>query len=302
MKPLVPRLERTVEYLMALALSVMVVLVFGNVVLRYLFNSGFAAAEELARLMFVWLIFLGAILALRHHGHLGVEMVQAKLPRPLRARLRRAQPPADAVRPVAVPVRQLEPDRDRHRHLFHRAALPDRLHGRLRPGVRRLDAGHRRRQPGAHPASTHRRPWCRATRCRPSPPPTWPTHTGAQNDPRHLPRLARLPDGAGHADRLRADPHRRRPDGPPRLLRRPAGGAEPAVGRRQLPADGGAVLHPRRRADERRRHLASASSTWRSAWSATSTAASATWRSPPRCCWPACPARRLPTPPRWPPC
>lgn len=84
MKSLVPRLERTVEYLMALALAVMVVLVFGNVLMRYLFNSGFAAAEELARLMFVWLIFLGAILALRHHGHLGVEMLQARLPRPLR--------------------------------------------------------------------------------------------------------------------------------------------------------------------------------------------------------------------------
>lgn len=84
MKYLVLRLERTVEYLMALALAIMVALVFGNVVMRYLFNSGFAAAEELARLMFVWLIFLGAILALRHHGHLGVDMLQAKLPRPLR--------------------------------------------------------------------------------------------------------------------------------------------------------------------------------------------------------------------------
>ncbi|MEC5162115.1 TRAP transporter small permease [Janthinobacterium sp. CG_S6] len=84
MKYLVLRLERTVEYLMALALAIMVALVFGNVLMRYLFNSGFAAAEEVARLMFVWLIFLGAILALRHHGHLGVAMLQAKLPRPLR--------------------------------------------------------------------------------------------------------------------------------------------------------------------------------------------------------------------------
>jgi TRAP-type C4-dicarboxylate transport system permease small subunit len=81
MKYLIPRLERTVEWLMALALSVMVVLVFGNVVLRYVFNSGIAAAEELARLMFVWMIFLGAILAMRRHAHLGVEMVQARLPR-----------------------------------------------------------------------------------------------------------------------------------------------------------------------------------------------------------------------------
>src|SRR6478609_2976765 len=84
MKYLVPRLERVVEWLMALALTVMVVLVFGNVVLRYAFNSGIAAAEELSRLMFVWLIFLGAILGLRHHAHLGVELVQARLPRSLR--------------------------------------------------------------------------------------------------------------------------------------------------------------------------------------------------------------------------
>lgn len=72
--------ERIVEWLMALALAVMVVLVFGNVVLRYVFNSGIAWAEEISRLMFVWLIFLGAILALRRHAHLGVELLQAKLP------------------------------------------------------------------------------------------------------------------------------------------------------------------------------------------------------------------------------
>lgn len=84
MRRLLPHAERLVEWLMALALAVMVTLVFGNVVLRYAFNTGIAWAEELARLMFVWLIFLGAVLALREHAHLGVEMLQAKLPRPLR--------------------------------------------------------------------------------------------------------------------------------------------------------------------------------------------------------------------------
>ena len=77
-------LERIVEWLMALALAIMVVLVFGNVVLRYAFDSGIAWAEEVARLMFVWLIFLGAILALRHHAHIGVEMLQERLPRKAR--------------------------------------------------------------------------------------------------------------------------------------------------------------------------------------------------------------------------
>jgi TRAP-type transport system small permease protein len=81
MRHLLPRLEHLVEWLMALALAVMVVLIFGNVVLRYAFSSGIAWAEEVSRLMFVWLIFLGAILALRRHAHLGVELVQARLPR-----------------------------------------------------------------------------------------------------------------------------------------------------------------------------------------------------------------------------
>ncbi len=79
MHKLLSRCERVIEWLLALALAVMVLLVFGNVVLRYVFDSGIASAEEVSRLMFVWLVFLGAILATRQHAHLGVEMVQARL-------------------------------------------------------------------------------------------------------------------------------------------------------------------------------------------------------------------------------
>ncbi len=73
--------EKLVEGLMALDLTIMVGLVFSNVVARYGFGSGFAGAEELARLLFVWMIFLGAILGLRSRSHLGVELVQQHLPR-----------------------------------------------------------------------------------------------------------------------------------------------------------------------------------------------------------------------------
>jgi TRAP-type transport system small permease protein len=76
--------ERSVEALMALDLALIVVLVFSNVVGRYGFGSGFAGAEEVSRLLFVWLVFLGAVLALRRRAHLGVELLQACLPRPLR--------------------------------------------------------------------------------------------------------------------------------------------------------------------------------------------------------------------------
>jgi len=58
----------------------MVVLVFGNVVLRYGFNLGITVSEELSRLLFVWLTFLGAIVAMREHGHLGVDILVRRLP------------------------------------------------------------------------------------------------------------------------------------------------------------------------------------------------------------------------------
>lgn len=66
--------------LIALFLAVMVVLVFGNVVLRYAFNSGITVSEEVSRWLFVWLTFLGAIVAMREHGHLGVDTLVKRLP------------------------------------------------------------------------------------------------------------------------------------------------------------------------------------------------------------------------------
>src|SRR3978361_169381 len=59
--------------IIAAFLAVMVVLVFGNVVLRYGFNSGITISEELSRWFLVWLTFLGAIVAMREHAHLGVD-------------------------------------------------------------------------------------------------------------------------------------------------------------------------------------------------------------------------------------
>lgn len=70
---------RIIGYLIAAALAVMVVLVFGNVVMRYGFNSSFTVSEELSRWLFVWLTFLGAVVALRDNAHLGTDMLVGKL-------------------------------------------------------------------------------------------------------------------------------------------------------------------------------------------------------------------------------
>lgn len=77
---------RVLEGAIALMLAVMVVLVFGNVVLRYIFDSGITVSEEIARWLFVWLTFLGALVALRHEEHLGSDFLVSRLgPRGRRA-------------------------------------------------------------------------------------------------------------------------------------------------------------------------------------------------------------------------
>ena len=74
---------RLVEILIAAFLAVMavmVVMVFGNVVLRYAFNSGIIVSEEVSRWLFLWVTFLGAVVALKEHGHLGSDFLISRLP------------------------------------------------------------------------------------------------------------------------------------------------------------------------------------------------------------------------------
>ena len=80
LEQLIDRMCRVFTFLMVLCLALMVMMVFGNVVLRYAFNSGLTASEELSRWLFVWMTFLGAVVAMRHHAHLGTDTLVARLP------------------------------------------------------------------------------------------------------------------------------------------------------------------------------------------------------------------------------
>lgn len=68
----------------ALCLSIMAILVFVNVVLRYVFNSGITWSSELSTFMFIWLVFLGAVLAYKDNAHLGVDVIVKRLPKKLK--------------------------------------------------------------------------------------------------------------------------------------------------------------------------------------------------------------------------
>ena len=70
---------KLLEFFIAICLVLMVLLVFGNVVLRYGFNSGITVSEEISRWLFVWLTFMGGVVALHEHAHLGTEMLVGRL-------------------------------------------------------------------------------------------------------------------------------------------------------------------------------------------------------------------------------
>ncbi|MDB5780040.1 MAG: dctM [Polaromonas sp.] len=72
---LIDQLCRVFTFLMVVFLAAMVVMVFGNVVLRYVFNRGIDISDEMSRFCFIWLTYIGAMVAMRENGHLGVDTV-----------------------------------------------------------------------------------------------------------------------------------------------------------------------------------------------------------------------------------
>jgi TRAP-type C4-dicarboxylate transport system permease small subunit len=68
----------------------MVATVSAQVLLRYVFNDSIDWAEDLARLLFVWTIFLAIPLGVRTGVHIGVTLLVAALPGPLQRGLQRA--------------------------------------------------------------------------------------------------------------------------------------------------------------------------------------------------------------------
>jgi TRAP-type C4-dicarboxylate transport system permease small subunit len=71
---------KLLEFLVVACLVAMVIMVFGNVVLRYGFNSGISVSDEMSRYCFIWLTYIGAMVAMRERGHLGVDTLVRRLP------------------------------------------------------------------------------------------------------------------------------------------------------------------------------------------------------------------------------
>jgi TRAP-type C4-dicarboxylate transport system permease small subunit len=62
------------------AAVIMTIMIFLQVIFRYVIKAPLSFSEELARYMFVWSVAMGSALALRKHKHIGVEVFVEWLP------------------------------------------------------------------------------------------------------------------------------------------------------------------------------------------------------------------------------
>ncbi|KJS19799.1 MAG: hypothetical protein VR72_17245 [Clostridiaceae bacterium BRH_c20a] len=71
-----------IEEILPIVLFVLILLITGaQVVARYVFVKPFSWAEEISRLFFIWMIFIGAATAVRENTHIRLEALDNILPR-----------------------------------------------------------------------------------------------------------------------------------------------------------------------------------------------------------------------------
>lgn len=79
MDALFNKLRLALYWISVTAMTAMLGLIFMQVVNRYIFGTTFEWTEELARFLFVWVVFLGSALIMGESGHLAVQLLPSKL-------------------------------------------------------------------------------------------------------------------------------------------------------------------------------------------------------------------------------
>ncbi|MDR1978171.1 MAG: TRAP transporter small permease [Synergistaceae bacterium] len=77
-------IQRLTEYVLFLMVAAMVVIVFAQVIFRFVLRASLPWSEEAARYIMVWISMLGAGIGIRRKGHIGVEAVVMLLPSALK--------------------------------------------------------------------------------------------------------------------------------------------------------------------------------------------------------------------------
>ena len=73
-------LFKALEWFAIICMVVLTIIVFMDVILRYIFKQGFSWTQELATLMLVWFSLIGMAIGVLERIHISIEMFTAKLP------------------------------------------------------------------------------------------------------------------------------------------------------------------------------------------------------------------------------
>lgn len=80
-------LKKIEKVVACVCVSVMAVLVFSNVIARYVFNHSLAFSDEMSTYLFVLMSFMGAAIAARRKAHLGLTIVTDRVSPKMRLRI-----------------------------------------------------------------------------------------------------------------------------------------------------------------------------------------------------------------------
>ena len=75
MSAIIRYLEKVLKFLVITAIGLMLLIVFFQVISRYVFNYTPSFAEELSRYLFVWIVFLSLPLVAQTGGHMAIETI-----------------------------------------------------------------------------------------------------------------------------------------------------------------------------------------------------------------------------------
>jgi len=73
-------MDRIINWILALLMTGMVVVISAQVWYRFVLNDPLAWSEELGRYLFVWISFMGAAAGVRYQVHLGIDIMEKILP------------------------------------------------------------------------------------------------------------------------------------------------------------------------------------------------------------------------------
>lgn len=72
-------MSKAINFLLMLFVGMLIIFTFSQVLCRFVFKISIAWSEEIVRINFVWMIFLGAAIAVKEKSHLVMDLITGNM-------------------------------------------------------------------------------------------------------------------------------------------------------------------------------------------------------------------------------